>query len=144
MSVEDQNLNLLVRDKEGREEEEEEGEEEEGEGRSFSWLLLRRKLNRFWEGAESEKKKIKEMIKQYTVKNKMQTEKLVWLAFVINNNAMRENLEKLNKKNRTQSLNKWHAQTHGSPRIKEWPHKKTTRTSISNKRRFRMCSTLTN
>lgn len=64
MSVEDQNLNLLVRDKEGRE------EEEEGEGRSFSWLLLRRKLNRFWEGAEIEKKKIKQMIKQHTMKKK--------------------------------------------------------------------------
>lgn len=63
MSVEDQNLSLLVRDKEGRE------EEEEGEGRSFSWLLLRRKLNRFWEGAEIEKKKIKQMIK-HTVKKK--------------------------------------------------------------------------
>lgn len=68
MSVEDQNLNLLVRDREGRE------EEEEGEGRSFSWLLLRRKLNRFWEGAEIEKKKIKQMIKQHTVtKKKMKT-----------------------------------------------------------------------
>lgn len=64
MSVDDQNLILLVRDKGGRE------EEEEGEGRSFSWLLLRRKYNRFWEGAEIEKKKIKEMIKQYTVKKK--------------------------------------------------------------------------
>lgn len=85
MSVEDQNRNLLVRDKEGREEE----EEEEGGGRSLSWLLLRRKQNRFWEeGAEIEKKKIKKMIKQYTVKEKKTQKQLVkrllvivWLAY---------------------------------------------------------------
>lgn len=87
MSVEDQNRNLLVRDKEGREEEE---EEEEGGGRSLSWLLLRRKENRFWEeGAEIEKKKIKNMIKQYTVKGKKKIQNqlvkrlrvIVWLAY---------------------------------------------------------------
>lgn len=84
MSVEDQNRNLLVRDKEGWEE-----EEEEGEGRSLSWLLLRRKENRFWEeGAEIEKKKIKKMIKQYAVKGKKIQKELVkrllvivWLAY---------------------------------------------------------------
>lgn len=75
MSVEDQNLNLLVRDKEGREGEEEE-EGEEGEGRSFSWLLLRRKQNRFWEGAEIKEKKIKKMVKQYEVKKKTQLVKV--------------------------------------------------------------------
>lgn len=83
MSVEDQNRNLLVRDKEGREEE----EEEEGGGRSLSWLLLRRKENRFWEeGAEIEKKKIKKMIKHSEGKKiqKQLVKRLlviVWLAY---------------------------------------------------------------
>jgi len=62
MSVEDQNRSLLVRERDGREEE----EEEEEEGRSFSWLLLRRKLKRFGvRGAEMERME-REMEKRKT------------------------------------------------------------------------------
>lgn len=101
MSVEDQNRNLLVKDKEGRGEEE---EEEEDEGRTLSWLLLRRKQNRFWEeGAEIEKKKIKKNNQTIHSEGKKKEKQLVKRLlsviriFLNNSNIMQENPEELNQ-----------------------------------------------